>query len=143
MPITILFLSIWVLIEEFKIYTIFSKLKEDPTLLIPIGTCLSSAFSVLFGLTKILKTVEFNSISYTFLRIGDLIFSILIFILLMSGIYMMLDNPEIRTSEFYLISFSIIVLLSLFSMLILFDNLKYHKKQKAILKKDNIHEIGA
>lgn len=142
MPVAILFFSIWIMIDEFKNYNLFSKLENDPSLLIPIFASLFSTFSVLFGLSKLIEIIESNSTFYKFLRIGDLIFAIGFFTLMMTGVFFIIDNPETRTSNSYFIGLSIVVILTIFSMILFYDNLKYHKKQKVLFTKDDIDEIG-
>ena len=140
---TVLCLGIWIIIEEFHIYNLTSKIKDDPSLLIPICITLFSLFSFLFGFIKLFKIVEFKSKTYQALRVGDLLFSISFIIMLCAGIYTLIENPNIKTIDFYTIRFSVIFLLFAFCILLFFDNLKYHKKQKINSGKDTIDEIGS
>lgn len=139
---TVLFFCSWGSIEEFRIYNIINKLKKDPSLLILIHFNISSIFSILFGITKFKNIISIASKTYKILRISDLIFSTTSFIILCVGTHYVIKNPTPKGFEFYLIVYSIIVLLIFFSVVLFTDNILYHKSQKLLVEKDNIDEIG-
>lgn len=133
-----------VLYSEFKLFNIFEKIKADPTLLIPIQLSVFGVFSLLFNLEKFKKTVFIETTSYKILRIGDTIFCLSLFIILVVGIYYfsIVLHTNLNSFNFYLIRGLIIVLLLCFNFLIFIDNLKYHKTKLKSLKTDFIDEIG-
>lgn len=139
---SLLFFGCWVLIEEFNIYNISSRIQKDPTLLIPVHISLFSTFSVLLGIKKFQNSKEINSSIYKVLRIGDIIFSTTFLILLITGMYYLFNNPNEKELDFYLIRYSVILLFLFFTILLFIDNIKYHKELELLSKKDDIHEIG-
>lgn len=139
---TVLFLSSWASLEEFRLFNTFSKLNKDPSLLILINFNATSLLSFLYGIIKFRNIIDVTSNIYKVLRIGDLIFSVTFFISLITGIYYLLNNSVDREFNFYLLRLSIIVLLTLFSVLLFVDNILYHKSQKLLVEKDNIDKIG-
>jgi len=142
LPCSFLFLGTWFLIDEFLIYNFFSKIKKDPTLLIPLFILLFSVFSFLFGIHKFQKNKENRSSIYKVLRVGDLIFSSSLSLLFLAGIYFLSTNSIERGTNFYLIRYVIFLVLLAFSILLFVDNLIYHKGLKKDSNKDDIDKIG-
>ncbi|TMM30488.1 hypothetical protein FDT66_06910 [Polaribacter aestuariivivens] len=143
--ICFLFLGIYIVIREFLRYeNPLLAIENDVSLLIPILLNLLAVISFLFNVDKLQRTLSIKSTTYKVFRICDLIFSISLALVLSVIIYFFIDGYyqlELKRS-IYFFRLSITVLLLLFSLLLFFDNLQFHKAQKKSLNKINIDEIG-
>lgn len=139
-----LFLGIFILIKQFKDFDILLRIKEDSSLLIPISLTFFSIMSLLFNINKLQKHLISQSTIYEILRIGDVVFSISMFIFSTVCIYFFVESLDKTTLEFNnkLLIWSALVVVILFSILLFLDNIFFHKEQENILKKDSIDEIG-
>jgi amino acid transporter len=137
-------LGIFILIKQFKDFDILLRIKEDSSLLIPISLTFFSIMSLLFNINKLQKHLISQSTIYEILRIGDVVFSISMFIFSTVCIYFFVESLDKTTLEFNnkLLIWSALVVVILFSILLFLDNIFFHKEQENILKKDSIDEIG-
>lgn len=139
-----LFLGVFILSKEFKGFNILLRIEEDYSLLIPISVTFFSIMSLLFNINKLQKQLISQSTIYKILRIGDIVFSISLFIFSIVCIYFFVESSDKTTLEFnyQLIIWSVLIVFLLFSILLFLDNIFFHKEQENILKKDSIDEIG-
>lgn len=139
-----LFFGLYILLEVFKSFHFNLKIKTDPYILIPIHLTFFSFVSLLYNVNKFQKQLVFEAPIYKILRIGDIIYSISIFIFSVVCIYFTIDNLKISTLQIsrQIIFFTILLVLFFLSILLFFDSIFFHKEQKNILKKDFIDEIG-
>jgi len=139
-----LFFGIYILSEIFKTFQFHSQIKNDPSILIPIHLTLFSIISLLYNFNKLHNQLIIKSIIYKTLRIGDLVFAVSIFIFSVVCIYFLIHNLKLSTLQIsrQIIAFTLLLVLFFLSILLIFDNILFHKKQETILKKDSIDEIG-
>ena len=142
--ITFLAFGCYILLQIFNYFKFDNKIEDDPTLLIPIFLTLFSVVSLLFNINKLQKQLILQSSFYKILRIGDIIFSISIFILSLVGLYFLIESADRTTLELkrQIITFSVLIVIFFCSILLFFDNIIFHKKQENIQNKDFIDEIG-
>ena len=138
------FLGIYILLEEFSKHNLTNRIKEDPTLLIPVFLTLFSIVSLLYNINKLQKSLILQSSIYKILRIGDVVFSISMFLFSILSIYFFAESLDKTTLEFnhQLLLWSVLLVFLLFSIFLFLDNLLFHKEQEHIFKKDSIDEIG-
>ena len=135
----------YVIIDEFYQLNLIEKLKEDPSLIFLLHLTFFSILSFLFNILKLDNHINLNSLSYKVLRIGDLVFSLSMTILISIGIYyIILDYHNInRTADFVGLKISAIVFIFIICIFILIDNVKFHRGQKALSNNDSsIDNIG-
>jgi hypothetical protein len=143
----ILFFGTFILVRVFGDFDVFSKIKADLGLLIPIHFSFFSIFSILFSIKKFQNNadLQITSTIYKGLRIGDFIFSISLFLLTITGLYHLtksVNSSNNLDTTFYLIRIGVLLLLFAFSILLFIDNIVFNATQKIDLKKDYIDEIG-
>ncbi|WP_439128329.1 hypothetical protein [Polaribacter sp.] len=120
------------------------KLKKDISLFIPIFVTFFALVSLIFNTKKFKNSTDIEISYYKFLRIGDLFFSIFLFIVSFAGFYLLIESwyKTNLESHFFKIRISILSLVLIFSVLLYLDNLRFHKSLKNNANKSFIEEIG-
>ncbi len=134
----------YTLYTEFKNGSFLLKLKKDISLFIPIFVTFFALVSLIFNTKKFKNSTDIEISYYKFLRIGDLFFSIFLFIVSFAGFYLLIESwyKTNLESHFFKIRISILSLVLIFSVLLYLDNLRFHKSLKNNANKSFIEEIG-
>lgn len=138
----ILLLGSYVLVDEIAFSgDVFIKLEEDKSLLIPIYFTLFSVFCFLFNIKKFHQDIVIHSTTYKILRIGDLVFSLSMIVIIVVGLYFYIGAVSANKLRLKLLPLIIMIFFLFFAILDIADNFLYHKKQVRFFKKESINDI--
>jgi hypothetical protein len=140
--LSILLLGSYAMVEEFGYFgNFFEDLEKDSFLLIPIYFTFFSIFCFLFNIKKFNQDISIASTTYKIFRIGDLVFAISLFILIVVGLYFYIGAVSANKLRLKLLPLTIMIFFLFFAILDIADNILYHKKQVVFSKKESIEDI--
>lgn len=138
----ILLLGSYVLVDEIAFSgDVFIKLEEDKSLLIPIYFTLFSVFCFLFNIKKFHQDIVIHSTTYKILRIGDLVFSLSMIVIIVIAIYFFTESIQSNKIRFSVTPLFVMIFLLFFGIVDLADNILYHKKQLLYTKTESVDDI--
>lgn len=139
-------LGVYIYIIDLQGHNIWSRVKNNPIFLIPLLWIFLSLPSLIFNFEKLLRLPK-KSKSYPVTRIIDLIFSVVMMVVSVlfaigySAFLYTTTNTDFNIGELVLPYLLLTVSLAL-SILLLIDNLRFHKSYEIISIDDSINQIG-
>lgn len=143
--LAVILFAFFIFSRELKFRSFFAAIERDPMLLILVFSTLLGFFSLSFNMSKF--SVQPKKKYYRLIRIGDLSFSVYIFVLSIMGLVDMLllyMNPldSLRGSIASLQVIAFYGGLILLSVALFVDNLRFHKSLLHFNQEDSIEDIG-
>jgi uncharacterized membrane protein len=137
----------YILLEGFPERNVLDRIRTNPVILFPVIWTLFSLPSLFFNLEKLGESVK-KSVIYRYTRIGDFLFllvmtSFLIFASVSFTKYSLRENRVEMDIYEFLIPIAIILICMTLNILMLLDNLKFHKSFRDAAKEESIDDIGS
>ena len=143
--ISIFLLGAYVLYDAFMAMGMIDSLEKDPSLVIVILWTLLTIPSLFFNLEKLGESRKKSTI-YLYTRVGDLVFSVYLFLACILGLvsvwFLFQEEGNLYEDSRIILPIVLLVIALIVCALLFIDNFKYHKSFLKIPEEESIDDIG-